>query len=318
MSKFEVKKTRRIGAPVRMIVHGPPGIGKSNFAASAPSPIFIAAEDGLEEIDAAAVEPHPKTYEDVCDALDYVATLDHQTVIVDSLDWLEPLVWDYTVRRAKAAKVKGSAMWSNIEDFGYGKGYLAAIDHWRVIIRKLEFLRAKGMNVILIAHSKRATIKNPIGDDYEQNTLKLNEKATALFVEWARIIAYFELDIATEDSSGRTKAQTTGRRIIRTETSPSFLAKIRTEKEFPAKLPLERRRGWDVFAKALADAGDEADEATMISLTQRLEERIRDLGDTEVESKVRDFIKTQGPTASALNEAIERLDITITERRKAS
>jgi len=309
VSKFQVKNTRRAAAPVRGVFHGSGGVGKSTLAASAPNPIFIAAESGLEQISAMAVEPYPTTFQDVLDALDHVATLDHKTVAVDSLDWLEPLVWEHTVRAAKSSKIK------TIEDFGYGKGYIAALDYWRAFLRKLEALRAKGMNVILIAHSLRKLFKNPLGDDYEQWTIKLHEKASGLIVEWADVVGYCEWDVSTvgdTDKGERVKALGTGKRIIRVNPNPAFLAKTRYA--MPAKLAMPKDRPWDAFADAMRGG----DPATMISLTQTLEERIRELGDAEVEVMVRDFIKDNGPTAPTLNEAIERLDITIAERRKAS
>lgn len=308
MSKFQVKGTRRV-APVRAVFHGPGGIGKSTLAASAPLPIFIAAESGLEQISAAAVEPYPQTFEDVIGALDYIATLDHQTVAVDSLDWLEPLVWEHTVRAAKSTKIKG------IEDFGYGKGYIAALDYWRVFVRKLEALRAKGMNVILIAHSIRKLFKNPLGDDYEQWTMKLHEKASGLITEWADVVGFLDWDVATvgDESKGeRIKALGTGRRIMRTNPNPAYLAKTRFVT--PERLAMPKELPWEAFANAIRGG----DAATMIALTHQLEERIREIGDVAVEAKVREFVKSNGPTASVLTDAIERLDITIAERRKAS
>jgi AAA domain len=302
---FQVKKTRRV-APVRAIFHGPAGIGKSSLAASAPSPIFVAAEDGLDQIDATAVEPYPTTFEEVLAALDYIATLDHESVAIDSLDWLEPLVWEHTVRKASSSKIK------NIEDFGYGKGYIAALDPWRLLIKRLDALRAKGMNIILIAHSVRKMFKNPLGDDYEQWTMKLHEKATGLFVEWAQVVGFCDWDVATEDTSGRVKAQTTGKRIIRTNPNPAFLAKTRFT--MPDRLAMPKDHPWDAFAAAVR-AGDGA---VIASLKGDLEERIKVLGDNDVESKVRAFIKESGETAPVLTDAIERLDITISERRKAS
>jgi hypothetical protein len=232
---FTVKGTRR-DAPVRAVFHGPGGIGKSTLAASAPKPIFLCAEEGLENIDAVAVEPHPKTFEDVLSALDYIATLSRETVAVDSLDWLEPLVWEYVCRRAKKA---------DIEAFGYGKGYVAALDQWRVFVGKLSALRAKGMNVLLIAHSVRKPFKNPLGDDYEHWTIKLNEKAAGLIVEWADVVGYCSEDIATDDSSGRTKALSTGKRVMRCMPSPAYLAKTRFA--MPPKIPLD----WSAFARAI-------------------------------------------------------------------
>lgn len=304
MSKFQVKGTRRV-APVRAVFHGPGGIGKSTLAASAPSPIFVAAESGLEQISAAAVEPYPQTFDDVLGALDYISTLDHQTIAVDSLDWLEPLVWEHTVRAAKSTKIKG------IEDFGYGKGYIAALDHWRVFVRKLEALRAKGMNVILIAHSIRKLVKNPLGDDYEQMTVKLHEKAAGLITEWADVVGFVDWDVATEETSGRVKALSTGKRLIRANPNPAYLAKTRFA--MPERLAMPKEEPWEAFANAIRGG----DAATMIALTHQLEERIRELGDAEVEGKVREFIKTNGPTASVLTDAIERLKVNLQERDAA-
>lgn len=241
--EFKVKDTRRSDAPVRLVVYGRGGIGKSTLAACAPSPIFLAAEEGLEQIDATAVEPYPKTFEDVLGALDYVATLAHKTVAIDSLDWLEPLVWEHVCRRAKKP---------DIEAFGYGKGYVAALDQWRLLLHKLTTLRAKGMNVILIAHALRRPFKNPLGDDYEHWTIKLHEKAAGLIVEWADVVGYADEDIATDDASGRTKALTTGRRILRTHPNPAYLAKTRYA--MPAKLPLS----WDAFAAAVRTENNSA------------------------------------------------------------
>lgn len=300
--KFEVKKTQR-AAPVRAVIYGRGGIGKSTLAASAPRPVFLAAEEGLEQIDAAAIEPYPKTFEDVLGALDYVATTSFETIAIDSLDWLEPLVWDYVCRKNKK---------EDIEAFGYGKGYVAALDQWRVFIHKLTALRARGMNVVLIAHAIRKPFKNPEGDDYEHWTIKIHEKAAGLIVEWSDVVGFFDEDVSTEDTSGRVKAQTTGRRVLKTRPNPAYLAKTRYA--LPPKLVLPRERPWDVFAAAIK-AGDGA---TVAKLRDDVESLIRTLGDDEVETKVRAFVRERGETAASLAEAIERLNITIEERRKAS
>lgn len=295
---FGVKQTRR-EAPVRAVFYGRGGIGKSTLAAQAPKPIFLAAEDGLENIDAAAVEPYPAIWEDVISALDYVATLDHETLALDSLDWLEPLCWDYVCRKGKKA---------DIEAFGYGKGYVAALAEWRVLLHKLSALRAKGMNVILIAHAIRKPFKNPIGDDYEHWTIKLHEKAAGLIVEWCDVVGFCDEDIATDDTSGRTKAQTTGKRIIRTQPHPAYLAKTRFA--MPKSIPLD----WVSFAAAVKNGGP----AAISMLKERLEAGVRELRDNDIESKVRAFLAERGETVLSLTEAVERLEVTIAERRKAS
>jgi hypothetical protein len=61
------------------------------------------------------------------------------------VDELEALLWKYICERDKK---------SGIEDYGFGKGYQAALDEWRVFVAALERLRARrGMNVALIAHT---------------------------------------------------------------------------------------------------------------------------------------------------------------------
>lgn len=279
-------------------MYGRPGIGKSTFAAQALSPIFISLEDGLNQIDAAAIEPTPRTWADVIAALEYAGTLDHETVAIDSLDHLEPMCWEHTVKEAKSAKIK------SIEDFGYGKGYIAALDHWRVFVKQLDLLRARGMNVIMIAHAARKVFKNPLGDDFEHWTIKLHEKTTGLLVEKSDVVAFCDDDIAIEDTSGRAKAQTTGKRIIRTDSHPAYLAKTRFQ--IPAVLPLS----WKAFAAAVRDG----DEAKVIELRTGLEERIKRLGDVETEEKVRAFVKERGETATTLTKAIERLDETLAKK----
>jgi hypothetical protein len=72
----------------------------------------------------------------VINALNTLYTKEHpfQTLVVDSLDWLEPLVWAHT------AFMGGK---DNIEDFGYGKGYKFADEHWRTFLDGLDALRRR-------------------------------------------------------------------------------------------------------------------------------------------------------------------------------
>ncbi len=293
--QYVVKETRR-ETPVRVVLFGAGGVGKSSVASQAPNPIFIASEEGLGNIDARAVEPYPSTWEDVQNAIEFVGTLDHETIVIDSIDQIEPLIWAHVCRAGKKP---------DIEAFGFGKGYTASLDQWRLFLHKLSALRVKGMNIILVAHGHRKMFKNPLGDDYEHWTIKLHEKAAGLIVEWADIVGYCCEDIATDDTSGRVKAQTTGKRIIRTNPHPAYLAKTRFS--LPPKLPLT----WAALAAGIKAGGP----AKIASLKEALEGRIQVLRDEEVESKVRAYLRETGITELSLVEAIERLDVTINERK---
>ena len=90
------------GKPPVAVLYGKPGIGKTTLAAQAPGPVFIQTEDGL-------TSPHLEwvptfgvlqSYEQVLETLGVVyenaAAQNWKTVVLDSLDRLNPLVIDYT------------------------------------------------------------------------------------------------------------------------------------------------------------------------------------------------------------------------------
>jgi AAA domain/Family of unknown function (DUF6511) len=117
----------------RILIHGVHGVGKTTFAAGAPDPVFLLTEDGLGTL-AVPHFPLARTFDEVMQVLAALYTEEHtfRTLVVDSVDWLEPLV------HARACKDQG---WSSIEDPGYGKGYVHALDLWRQYIEGLNALR---------------------------------------------------------------------------------------------------------------------------------------------------------------------------------
>lgn len=226
-------------APYFVVLYGPEGIGKSTFAADAPSPIFLSEPGGSDELDIARM-PDIATMEDVDAALDELANEahDYKTLVVDTADYVEPLIFEQVCRLAKK---------SNIEDFGYGKGYVLALDRWRELIAKFNVLRTtRGMHVIVLAHSQLKTLHNPTGDDYERYTMKLAKgsapllKESAMAVLFTDFVSYTERDANTK----RVKAFGDGSRIIYTEHRPAFDAKNRYG------LPFEIPLSWDDFHAA--------------------------------------------------------------------
>lgn len=236
----------KIAKPTRVLLYGFEGIGKSTFAASAPSPIFIGAEDGTSELDVARF-PEPQSWEHVLEAVHELTTTphDYRTVVIDTLDWLEPFVWERTCRGRKQEKSGKPIL--HIEDFGYSKGYQHALEHWRVLTARLEALRAqRQMGVILLGHAYIKTFKNPLGDDYDRFQMKVHEKAAGLLREWCDASLFAMYETHTYDSNGRAKGISTGARVVHTQRTAAWDAKNRYD--LPEKLPLD----WDAFAEAVA------------------------------------------------------------------
>jgi hypothetical protein len=242
---ISLAQLNRANAPKapRILIHGVAGVGKTTFAAGANKPVFIQTEDGLGTIDAPSFDL-ARTFEDVMDSLValYSEAHDFKTVVVDSVDWLEPLVW------AKACKDNN---WSSIEEPGYGKGYVACLGLWRQYIEGLNALRdAKGMTVIQIAHTDIKRFDSPEHEPYDRYVIKLHTRAAALLQEHSDAVLFANYRISTVKADvgfNKTvsRAVGSGERVIHTCERPAFLAKNRYA--LPDVLPLE----WDSFAHAM-------------------------------------------------------------------
>ena len=156
MGMLESIKSGRENKPPRIMVYGQEGVGKSTFGASAPAPIIIQTEDGLGEIDCCKF-PLAQSVGDVLDSLTALRDEEHsfRTVVIDSLDWLERLIFDEICKEFGVRSIEKA-------DGGYGKGYVDALVHWRKVIALLDELRNKrGMMVILLAHAKVERFEDP-------------------------------------------------------------------------------------------------------------------------------------------------------------
>ncbi len=227
--------------PPRIIIHGDPGVGKTTFAVCADSPVIIQTEDGLGSLDATAF-PLATSFSDVMEAITSLYSEDHKfkTLVIDSLDWLEPLIWKQVCVINKI---------ESIEKLSFGKGYVEALSVWRVFFDGITALRdVKNMTVIMTAHSEVKRVEDPMFASYDTHDLKLHKRAAALAEEFADVILYaaVQTNMVTEDAGfnkTRTRAVTTGTRVIHTVGQPAFLAKNRFN--LPPVLPLT----WADFAK---------------------------------------------------------------------
>lgn len=305
---LEIKGTLR-EAPIRAVIYGSDGVGKSTLAAGAPDAVFVNLEDGgLDHIDARAVGS-VSDWQSIIDAV-YALIQERscKSIVIDSLDWAEQLLWTHIITTQpdeKGRKVK------NIEGYGYGKGYVAAQNEWRGLLAALTQAGKAGKHVIMTAHAHRKSVKNPAGEDYEQWQIKLNDKAAGIIREWAHIVGFAELDIATvtdKDDGGRTKGVFSGRRILRTAPSAGYQGKTRLT--MPAKIPLD----W----KSLADAVRAGRPPTTDALFATLQAKLAHLGSQEVFASCAAFLESRGKTLASLNDAISAVDIHLSKKEAIS
>lgn len=232
--------------PPRVVIYGQEGIGKSSFAAGSPNPIFIQTEDGLGRI-ATKKLPLCKTYSEFQKQLGNIIGGGHdfQTLAIDSLDWLEKLIWTEVCRKFNVSSIEQA-------DGGYARGYKHALNIWKDILDGLDMAREAGMGVVLIAHAKVEQFKDPESAPYDRYTLRLHKDSDAMVREWADAVLFATRKMrAVSEDAGFGKTRTIaksigadgGERIIRSIGSPACVAKNRYD--MPMEIPLS----WDSFAQ---------------------------------------------------------------------
>lgn len=251
MSVMATIERGRAAKPPRILLYGVEGIGKSTFGSQAPNPVFVQTEDGLDEIDCNRF-PLATTYDAVVAALTELRGQQHdfESVVIDSLDWLERLVWD------KLCAENGVDSIEKV-DGGYSKGYTHALTYWRQIIDRLNGLRNdRGMVVVLIAHSKVERFEDPESSPYDRYSPRLHKHAAALVSEWCDAVLFATRKVRTQtEDAGFNRKRTTafaigkdgGERILRCVGGPSCVAKNRYS--ITQELPLS----WAAFIQAMSN-----------------------------------------------------------------
>ena len=235
---------------MKVVLYGVPGIGKTTFAGTFPSPILLRIEDGAMALD---LPTFPKLMDTLND-FDAAITALHgehpfKTLVIDSLDWMEPIVWRYVC--SKEGK-------ENIEDFGYGKGYVKVDDVWRQIQTKLEKLRTRRkMHIVTIAHAVPVTVDPPDSESYQRYSLKLHKRGAALWMEWAEMILFLNYKTRITQKDGeKAKASGSGDRVIYTAERPAYQAKSRWPLE--PEIFIGNDPTWTVFHEQLSIATEGA------------------------------------------------------------
>lgn len=231
--------------PPRLIIYGTHGIGKTTLACGAPVPILVQTEDGAEAI---GVDRFPQctSYEDIMDQLTALIEEDHQfqTLILDSLDWAEKLVWDYSCRQNG---------WVSITDPDFGRGYAKATENWQFIADLLQRLRdERGMSIILLAHSQIKRFEDPTSGGYERYQIDLHRGASSLMQEMADAVFFMNWKtVITEEKGGFAKvnkAKGNGQRLIFTEERPAALSKNRFGMPDRIEIPNDPAESWSALS----------------------------------------------------------------------
>lgn len=232
MSKYSVT-TGVQTAPVKTVLYGPEGIGKSTFASHFPDPVFIDTEGGTKRLNVARL-PQPTSWAMLLDEVAEVrkGSVPCGTLVLDTSDWAERLCIQAVCARAKV---------NGIEDFGYGKGYTYVKEEFAKLLDALEEVLNAGHNVVVLAHAAITKFEQPdaVGN-YDRWGMKTSKQVAPLLREWCDMLLFANYKTVVEKAGSGPNAKNKasgGRRVLYTTHHPCWDAKNRFG--LPEEVPFE-------------------------------------------------------------------------------
>lgn len=240
---FTIQNTRK-AKPMKVVLYGVEGIGKTTFVSHFPDPIFIDTEGSTGFIDAKKL-PDPDSWAMLLEEIAYMAQSPQgKTLVIDTADWAEELAKQHLMAKHK---------WQAIDQTDYGTRYVALSNEIIRLLRELEMVKNAGMNVVLTAHAvqKKFELPDQVGS-FDRYVLKLEKRDAALIKEWCDMLLFANYKTTVVASGSGSKKATGGQRVMYTTHMPAWDAKNRLG--LPDELPFEYGAIKDKFLAATEGA----------------------------------------------------------------
>lgn len=215
-------------APVKAVIYGSEGIGKSTLASKMPKVVFFDLEGGTARLDVKRIDQRFEDFNEFLTAVAEVAGMGFQTVVFDTVDALELLIIKTVCK--KYGK-------DGIESFGYGKGYTYVGEEMKRFLDACEGLIARGINVTLLGHAKISKFEQP--DEmgaYDRWSMKLTKNSAPLVKEWADILLFCNYKTTVVSTADNKKKVMGGERVMYSTHHSCWDAKNRFD--LPSEMPL--------------------------------------------------------------------------------
>ncbi|MCD8154872.1 MAG: ATP-binding protein [Clostridiales bacterium] len=205
--------------PLKAVIYGPEGIGKSTLVSNAPNPLYIDTEDGTNRMNVRRVKPG--SWEELIAMIEEVAGTPGicGTLIIDTADWAEMMCIKNICARYKV---------SGLESFGYGKGYTYVGEEMSRMLEACNKVVAAGMNMVIIAHAKMR--KQELPDEqgaFDRWELKVSKQSAPLLKEWSDLLLFLTYKTMVVTTENNSRKATGGKRVMKTSHSPVWDAKNR-------------------------------------------------------------------------------------------
>jgi len=265
--------TKAVHNPPMMIVASKEKMGKTSFAAgdrvengviveyglNKPIILWLKGEQGADSIPVAKNKTAISSYEELMDALGWLAKEEHsfETVVIDSLTTFTELI------KEKIMTEQPKDFPTDFSYMSFDNGPKAAVKYHREIINALTWLRDnKKMTVIVTVHIKSSpkTVNDPEKGSFDQWTADIANSTWNIYARSFDLICYADTkDIVNNVDVGMVKGQKQQGRVVSLNNGERFLFTKKTlahpsgGRGMYGHLPSEIPFDWYSFQNAIAE-----------------------------------------------------------------
>lgn len=232
--------------PQKVLVFGQSGVGKTSLVANIVQTgrkvKFLDLEDGSQHKDVSRITGITCWSQVRACLADESRWKGVDVVALDSMTSVDPLVSKWVV--ANITTDDGHSV-SNIEGYGFHKGYRHICDQFLLLQSDLERHLRAGRHVVLIAHHAQADAKTVEGVTYKRWEPNLQDSDNGKFsvrkplVAWLDTIAFIAKDVIAQEDKGVKKGEGRGRggktRTIYVSSEAFCESKTRLDQDIPPR-----------------------------------------------------------------------------------
>lgn len=179
-----------------IIMYGTEGVGKTSLALQFKKEVLCisARENGYDNLEMVGDIPdhcentQVENWGELMKAIK--SAKDYSTLIIDSMSGLQQLMAQQILHDQYSSNEKPEKAFAS-----FSEGYRVHGPFYaEKVCNELTLLNSKGINTILIGHTKNEVVKNPSGNDYNATVIDMESWPRAVFKKWAAAILYMTLD----------------------------------------------------------------------------------------------------------------------------